>query len=228
VTGTETASVFEQCDAEHYEHIAEVPAGYRAKSSIFVPERKRLYVAASGQGEPDAKLELQIYEVQCAEHVQGTTLSAMPGLTSTTMTMRYLHPAAEQKKLAAAKRESVLDQRLAGGRWRTAGNSKMGVDPGDLYAGQADRNLIGQAIDQAMQRGLIPGKQIDSRPREKVQDSFQPGADTFLTWSAWPFLAPTQPAKARMNTGSEALLIGNALKKFGQLLTLALRQHRTE
>jgi DNA-binding beta-propeller fold protein YncE len=64
VTGTETASVFEQVDADHYKHIVEVPTAYRAKSSIFVPELKRLYVAVSGKGKPDAKLELQIYEVQ--------------------------------------------------------------------------------------------------------------------------------------------------------------------
>jgi len=64
VTGTETASVFEQRDADHYEHIAEVPTAYRAKSSIFVPELKRLYVADSGKGKRDAKLALQIFEVQ--------------------------------------------------------------------------------------------------------------------------------------------------------------------
>jgi DNA-binding beta-propeller fold protein YncE len=64
VTGDQTASVFEQADADHYKHIAEVPTGYRAKSSIFVPELKRFYVAVSGKGKPDAKLELQIYEVQ--------------------------------------------------------------------------------------------------------------------------------------------------------------------
>jgi DNA-binding beta-propeller fold protein YncE len=64
VTGSETASVFEQRDADHYEHIAEVPAAYRAKSSIFVPELKRLCVADSGKGNPDAKSALQIFEVQ--------------------------------------------------------------------------------------------------------------------------------------------------------------------
>src|SRR5216684_7164182 len=64
VTGSEMASVFEQRDADHYQHIAEVPTAYRAKSSIFVPELKRLYIAVSGKGKPDAKLELQIYEVQ--------------------------------------------------------------------------------------------------------------------------------------------------------------------
>jgi len=64
ITGSDTASVFEQHDADHYEHIAEVPTAYRAKSSIFVPELKRLYVADSGKGKPDAKLALQIFEVQ--------------------------------------------------------------------------------------------------------------------------------------------------------------------
>ncbi len=64
VTGSEAASVFEQLDADHYEHIAEVPTAYRAKSSVFVPELKRLYVADSGKGKPDAKLALQIFEVQ--------------------------------------------------------------------------------------------------------------------------------------------------------------------
>ena len=64
VTGSETATVIEQRDADHYEHVAEVPTAYRAKSSIFVPELKRLYVADSGKGRPDAKLALQIFEVQ--------------------------------------------------------------------------------------------------------------------------------------------------------------------
>jgi DNA-binding beta-propeller fold protein YncE len=64
VTGSETASVFRQHGADHYEHLAEVPTAYRAKSSMFVPGLKRLYVADSGKGKPDAKLALQIFEVQ--------------------------------------------------------------------------------------------------------------------------------------------------------------------
>ncbi len=64
VTGSEAASVFAQRDADHYEHIAEVPTAYRAKSSIFVPDLSRLYVAVSGKGKPDAKLELQVYAAQ--------------------------------------------------------------------------------------------------------------------------------------------------------------------
>jgi hypothetical protein len=34
VTGSDTASVLVQLNADHYEHIAEVPTAYRAKSSI--------------------------------------------------------------------------------------------------------------------------------------------------------------------------------------------------
>jgi DNA-binding beta-propeller fold protein YncE len=64
ITGSDTATVIEQRDADHYEHIAEVPTAYRAKSSIFVPQLNRLYVADSGKGKPDAKLALQIFEVQ--------------------------------------------------------------------------------------------------------------------------------------------------------------------
>jgi DNA-binding beta-propeller fold protein YncE len=63
-TGSETATVIRQSDANHYEHVAEVPTGYRAKTSLFVPELKRLYVAVSGKFKPDAKLALEIFEVQ--------------------------------------------------------------------------------------------------------------------------------------------------------------------
>ena len=56
VTGSETASVFEQRDADHYEHIAEVPTAYRAKSSIYVPELNRLYVAVSGKRQAGCKI----------------------------------------------------------------------------------------------------------------------------------------------------------------------------
>ncbi|SDR68194.1 hypothetical protein [Opitutus sp. GAS368] len=62
ISGSETVSVFSQRDADHYEHLAEVPSAWRAKSSIFVPELNRLYVAASGKGRPDAKLQLLIFQ----------------------------------------------------------------------------------------------------------------------------------------------------------------------
>jgi DNA-binding beta-propeller fold protein YncE len=64
VTGTETTAIMEQHDADHYTHLADIKTGYRAKTSIFVPELNRLYIAVSGKGKPDAKLSLQVYEVQ--------------------------------------------------------------------------------------------------------------------------------------------------------------------
>lgn len=63
-TGSETTTVIQQRDADHYEHVAEVPTGYRAKTSILVPGLNRLYVAVSGKGKPDAQLALQIFEIQ--------------------------------------------------------------------------------------------------------------------------------------------------------------------
>jgi len=64
VTGSETTSVIAQRDADHYEQIAEVPTGFRAKTSLYIPSLNRLYVAVSGKGKPDAKLALQIYQVE--------------------------------------------------------------------------------------------------------------------------------------------------------------------
>jgi predicted transcriptional regulator of viral defense system len=42
-----------------------------------------------------------------------------------------------------------------------------------LQAGQVDPSLIRQAIDEAMRRGLVSWKQIDSLPHDKAQDSFR-------------------------------------------------------
>jgi predicted transcriptional regulator of viral defense system len=42
-----------------------------------------------------------------------------------------------------------------------------------LQTGHVDRNLIRQAIDEAMRRGLIIGKQIDSLPHDRLRDSFR-------------------------------------------------------
>ncbi len=49
VTGDGAASVFAQRDADHYEHIVDVPTGFRAKTSLYVPELNRLYIAVSGR-----------------------------------------------------------------------------------------------------------------------------------------------------------------------------------
>ncbi len=72
VTGDGSVSVFQQTSGGSYEHIAEVPTGYRAKTSIFVPEVDRLYIAVASRGkrvagkmavpEPGSQVEVQIYE----------------------------------------------------------------------------------------------------------------------------------------------------------------------
>jgi DNA-binding beta-propeller fold protein YncE len=64
VTGDGTTSVFQQRDADHYEHIAEVPTGFQGKTSIFVPELSRLYIELSGKAKPEAKLALMIFQAQ--------------------------------------------------------------------------------------------------------------------------------------------------------------------
>jgi DNA-binding beta-propeller fold protein YncE len=70
ITGTDTATVIEQRDADHYDVRAEVPTGYRAKTSIFVPELNRLYVALSGKDmsgkpllKPGVQMAIKVYEV---------------------------------------------------------------------------------------------------------------------------------------------------------------------
>jgi DNA-binding beta-propeller fold protein YncE len=64
VTGSETTTVFEQKDADHYTHLADVKTGFRAKTSILVPELNRFYIAVSGKGKADAKLALQVYDIE--------------------------------------------------------------------------------------------------------------------------------------------------------------------
>jgi DNA-binding beta-propeller fold protein YncE len=74
ITGDGSASVIKQQDADHYVSVAEVPTGYRAKTSIFVPELNRLYIAVSSRGkraggklvapESGSKVEVRIYLAQ--------------------------------------------------------------------------------------------------------------------------------------------------------------------
>jgi DNA-binding beta-propeller fold protein YncE len=63
ITG-DSASVFEQRDADHYDLIADIPTATRAKTSLYVPELNRLYIAISGKGNSGAKLAVQIYQVE--------------------------------------------------------------------------------------------------------------------------------------------------------------------
>jgi len=64
VTGDGATSVFEQHDADHYEHLVDVPTGFRAKTSLYVPELNRLYINLSGGDKRDAQVGIQIYQVQ--------------------------------------------------------------------------------------------------------------------------------------------------------------------
>jgi Ni/Co efflux regulator RcnB len=54
--------VYLQHDADHYEELARIPTGYRAKTAILVPQLKRYYVAAPRHGQQMA--EIRVYEVQ--------------------------------------------------------------------------------------------------------------------------------------------------------------------
>ena len=64
ITGDGATSVFVQHDSDHYEHMVDVPTGFRAKTSLYVPELNRLYIAVSGGDKPDAQVAVQIYQVQ--------------------------------------------------------------------------------------------------------------------------------------------------------------------
>jgi predicted transcriptional regulator of viral defense system len=52
-----------------------------------------------------------------------------------------------------------------------------------LQTGRVDRTLVRQAIDEAMQRGLVSRKQIDSLPHDKVQDSFRELVGQHRLWT---------------------------------------------
>jgi hypothetical protein len=57
VTGGEGfVDVYRQQDSYHYQRIARIPTGAGARTSLFVPEQKRLYVAAPHRGAQDAKI----------------------------------------------------------------------------------------------------------------------------------------------------------------------------
>jgi DNA-binding beta-propeller fold protein YncE len=64
LSGSETTTVLAQKDADHYEFVADVPTGYRAKTSLYVPQLNRFYAAVSGKGKPDAQLAVQVFDVE--------------------------------------------------------------------------------------------------------------------------------------------------------------------
>jgi len=64
LSGSETTTVLAQKDADHYEFVAEVTTGYRAKTSFYLPQMNRFYAAVSGKGKPDAQLAVKVFDVQ--------------------------------------------------------------------------------------------------------------------------------------------------------------------
>jgi DNA-binding beta-propeller fold protein YncE len=64
LSGSETTTVLAEKDADHFEFVADVPTGYRAKTSFFVPQLNRFYAAVSGKGKADAQLAVKVYDVQ--------------------------------------------------------------------------------------------------------------------------------------------------------------------
>ena len=64
-SGSETTTVLAQKDADHYEHVAEVKTGYRAKTSLYVPQLNRFYAAVSGKFKPEAEqhLAVEVFDV---------------------------------------------------------------------------------------------------------------------------------------------------------------------
>jgi len=66
LSGSETTTVVVQKDADHYEVVTEVKTGYRAKTSLYVPQLSRFYAAVSGKfkPEPEQRLAVEVFDVQ--------------------------------------------------------------------------------------------------------------------------------------------------------------------
>lgn len=66
LSGSEITTVLAQKDADHYELVANVKTGYRAKTSLYVPELNRFYAAVSGKFKPEAeqRLAVEVFDVQ--------------------------------------------------------------------------------------------------------------------------------------------------------------------
>jgi len=60
--GSMFIDVFQQKDADHYDHIGHIPGSFRAKTAILVPEQHRYYLAVPRHEKQSA--EVRIYEVQ--------------------------------------------------------------------------------------------------------------------------------------------------------------------
>ena len=54
--GTEKLEVYQRQDADHWNPVASIPTGYRAKTGTFVPQVNRLYVGVAEHGKSSAKV----------------------------------------------------------------------------------------------------------------------------------------------------------------------------
>jgi hypothetical protein len=59
--GSEFLDVFHQNDADHYDHVAQIPTSFRAKTGTFVPELNKFYLAVPHHEKQVA--ELRVYDV---------------------------------------------------------------------------------------------------------------------------------------------------------------------
>lgn len=62
VACTDFTVVYVERDADHYEELARIPTGFRAKTAVLVPKLKRFYVAAPAHDTNVAAVK--VYEVQ--------------------------------------------------------------------------------------------------------------------------------------------------------------------
>ena len=62
LAGDQFVDVFQQVDSDHYQLLAKVPGGFRAKTGILVPELNRYYLAVPHHENKDA--EIRVYEIQ--------------------------------------------------------------------------------------------------------------------------------------------------------------------
>jgi DNA-binding beta-propeller fold protein YncE len=60
--GSMFIDVFQQKDADHYDHVAQIPTAFRAKTGLLVPQQHRYYLAVPRHEKRSA--EIRIYEVQ--------------------------------------------------------------------------------------------------------------------------------------------------------------------
>jgi hypothetical protein len=72
--GAGAIDVFRQSDPDHYEHVARIPTAPGARTSLFVPALKRLYLAVPHR--PNQPASIRVYEA--SEDRQGSTTGNVP------------------------------------------------------------------------------------------------------------------------------------------------------